>query len=739
VATMTERSTIGWQRDGDGVVILTLDDPSGTENTFNATFVRSLASALGQIAAERDEISGVVIASAKPAFFADGDPVAVLTATRADAPAITGAVRTVCDELRRLETLGRPVVAAIAGDALGDGLALALAAHHRIALDDDAIEIGMPQVRLGLMPGHGGVVRTVRLLGIAQALTAVLLQGTRHSPARAKELGLIDELVRRPEELIPAAKAWIAANPDAAQPWDREEYRMPGGTPASPKLAQFLPAFPANLRKQLKGASYPAPLAIMAAAVEGAELDFDGAITVETRYLVNVATGQVAKNMVQAFHFDLARASGGRGRPAGPPPFAAKHAVILGAGMMGAAIAYVAAAAGIEITLKDVSREAAEHGKSYSEGLLAKAVARGGTSQQQAAELLKRISPTATAAEADAADVVIEAVFEDPDVKAAALREIEPLVRADALLASNTSTLPISGLAGYVSRPADFIGLHFFSPVDKMPLLEIIKGQHTSEATLGRALDFAAQIGKTPIVVNDSRGFFTSRVITTFIYEALGMLLEGVSPSSVEQAASQAGYPTPPLALSDELNLNLLRKIRNQYKAAAQADGIAWAGHPAEALIDEMLDQHARGGRLAGAGFYDYRDGKRAALWPGLADLAPPAAPAPPLADLEERMLFIETIEAVKCRDEGVIEFVADANVGSILGIGFPAWTGGVLQFVNGYDGGPTGFVGRANELAASYGERFSPPPSLVLMAAAGERYSDIATPGAQDGTAPGS
>jgi 3-hydroxyacyl-CoA dehydrogenase/enoyl-CoA hydratase/3-hydroxybutyryl-CoA epimerase len=726
---MDQRSPIGWQRDADGVVILTLDDPSGAENTFNAAFVHSLASALGQIAAEREAVSGVVIASAKPAFFADGDPLAVLTARRADASAITAAVRTVCDELRRLETLGRPVVAAIDGDALGDGLALALAAHHRIALDEDAIELGMPQVRLGLMPGHGGVVRTVRLLGIAQALTAVLLAGTRHSPARAKELGLIDELVSRPEELIPAAKAWIAANLEAVQPWDREDYRMPGGTPSSPKLAQFLPAFPANLRKQLKGANYPAPLAIMAAAVEGAELDFDGAITVETRYLVNVATGQVAKNMVQAFHFDLARASGRRGRPAGPPPFAAKHAVILGAGMMGAAIAYVAAGAGVEITLKDVSREAAEHGKSYSEGLLEKAVASGRASEQHGAALLARINPTAKLAEAGDADIVIEAVFEDPAVKAAALREIEPLVRADALLASNTSTLPISGLAGYVSRPANFIGLHFFSPVDKMPLLEIIKGQQTSEATLWRALDFAAQIGKTPIVVNDGRGFFTSRVITTFIYEALGMLLEGVPASSVEQAASQAGYPAPPLALSDELNLNLLRKIRNQYKAGAEAEGVPWTGHPAEGLIDEMLDQHNRGGRLAGAGFYDYRDGKRAGLWPGLADLAPQPPAAPPLRDLEERMLFVETIEAVKCRDEGVIPSVADANVGSILGIGFPGWTGGVLQFVNGYDGGPAGFVARAGELAANYGERFAPPPSLVQMAAAGERYSDIATP----------
>jgi 3-hydroxyacyl-CoA dehydrogenase/enoyl-CoA hydratase/3-hydroxybutyryl-CoA epimerase len=722
---MSESSTISWERDDDGVALLTLDEPGAAQNTFNAAFARSLALTLDGLEAEREHLTGVVIRSAKPAFLADGDPAAVLNATRADAAQIAAAVRAIADQLRRLETFGRPIVAAIAGDALGDGLALALAAHHRVAVNDAAIGIGMPQVRLGLMPGYGGVVRTVRLRGIAEALTQVLGQGTRHDAERALELGLLDELVASPEQLIAAATAWIAANPDALQPWDREGYRMPGGTPSNATLAQFLPAFPANLRKQLKGANYPAPRHILAAAVEGAQLDFDGAITVETRYLVELMTGQVAKNMVQAFHFDLARASHERGRPTGTPPFRARRAVILGAGMMGSAIAYVAAGAGIEVTLKDLSLADARRGKAYSEGLVEKAVTRGRWSRQQADELLARITPTAVVADAQGSDLMIEAVFEEPAVKAAALREIEPLLGTGALLASNTSTLPITGLASHVSRSADFIGLHFFSPVDKMPLVEIIRGAGTSEATVHRALDLVGQLGKTPIVVNDSRGFFTSRVITTFIYEAMRMLLEGVPAPSVEQAAMQAGYPAPALQLSDELNLNLLRKIRNQYKAAAVAEGVAWRGHPAEALIDELLDRHNRGGRLAGAGFYDYVDGKRRGLWPGLKDLAPPASSLPPLRDLVERLLFIEAIEAVKCRDEAVIESVADANIGSILGIGFPGWTGGVLQYINGYDDGAAGFVARALDLATSYGERFLPPSSLIQLSCRGGRYSD--------------
>jgi 3-hydroxyacyl-CoA dehydrogenase/enoyl-CoA hydratase/3-hydroxybutyryl-CoA epimerase len=429
--------------------------------------------------------------------------------------------------------------------------------------------------------------------------------------------------------------------------------------------------------------------------------------------------------MIQAFFFDLQAVNGDRGRPDGIPPFQATKVVVLGAGMMGAAIAYVCAKAGVEVVLKDVDLEAAQRGKAYSEKLVAKGVERGKVTQEKGDALLARITATAEAADAAGADLVIEAVFEDPKVKAQVFAEIEPFLAEGALLGSNTSTLPITGLAEGVARPADFIGLHFFSPVDKMPLLEIIKGEQTSEETLYRALDVAKQIAKTPIVVNDSRGFFTSRVIGTFINEGIAMLTEGVPAPSIEQASSQAGYPAPVLQLSDELNLNLMRKIRIATEEAAKAEGIDFRAHPSTQVVDRMLDEFDRGGKLAGAGFYEYADGKRAGLWKGLKDAFGGDNLDVPFEDLKERMLFIESIETIKCLDEGVIESVADANIGSILGIGFPGWTGGVLQYVNGYEGGLPGFVARARELAATYGERFEPPASLVEKAEAGETYQD--------------
>ena len=477
------------------------------------------------------------------------------------------------------------------------------------------------------------------------------------------------------------------------QPWDVKGYKIPGGTPSNPKLAQNLPAFPANLRKQIKGANYPAPHHIMAAVVEGAQVDFDTALEIEGRYFVDLAKGQVAKNMIQAFFFDLQQVNGDRGRPDSIEPFEAKKVVVLGAGMMGAAIAYVCAKAGIEVVLKDVDQAAAERGKGYSEKLVAKGVERGKTTQEKGDALLALITPTDDAAKAEGADLVIEAVFEDPKVKAQVFGEIEPHLADGALLGSNTSTLPITELAEGVSRPADFIGLHFFSPVDKMPLLEIIKGEQTSDETLYRALDVAKQIKKTPIVVNDSRGFFTSRVIGTFINEGIAMLTEGVPAPSIEQASSQAGYPAPVLQLSDELNLKLMRKIRKAAHEAQATAGTGWDAHPSEEVIDAMLDEHDRPGKLEGRGFYEYEEGKRTRLWPGLREAFPPVEDPSQISlrDLEERMLFIEAIESVKCLDEGVIETVADANIGSIMGIGFPGWTGGVLQYINGYDGGLAG------------------------------------------------
>jgi 3-hydroxyacyl-CoA dehydrogenase / enoyl-CoA hydratase / 3-hydroxybutyryl-CoA epimerase len=717
-------STIRYEKDADGVVILTLDDPNQSANTMNEAYARSMAETVERLENEKDDIAGVVITSAKKTFFAGGDLHDLIKATKEDAPQVAAGVREIKAQLRRLETLGKPVVAAINGAALGGGFEIALAAHHRVVVDDPGAVVGFPEVQLGLLPGGGGVVRTVRMLGIVDALMQLLLQGQRLRPEKAKELGVVDEIVATRDDLIPAAKKWIADNPEAHQPWDEKGYKIPGGTPSNPKLAMNLPAFPANLRKQIKGANYPAPHHIMAAAVEGSQVDFDNAIEIEGRYFVDLVCGQVSKNMIQAFFFDMQKASGGRDRPEGIEQFDPKKVVVLGAGMMGAGIAYVCAKAGMEVVLKDVSREAAEKGKSYSAKLLDKAIERGRSTREKADALLALINATDDPADAAGAELVIEAVFEDPKVKAAVFAEIEPHLADGALVASNTSTLPITELAEGVSRPADFIGLHFFSPVDKMPLLEIIKGEQGSEETLYRALDVAKKIKKTPIVVNDSRGFFTSRVIGTFINEGIAMLTEGVPAASIEQASSQAGYPAPVLQLSDELNLKLMRKIRDAAKAA-NATGSGWDAHPSEQVVDRMLDEFERPGRLEGAGFYEYEDGKRTRLWPGLKDAFGGDNVDVPFKDLQERMLFIESLETIKCLDEGVIESVADANIGSILGIGFPGWSGGVLQYINGYEGGPAGFVARSRELAERYGERFEPPASLVEKAERGERYSD--------------
>ncbi|CAB4862605.1 MAG: 3-hydroxyacyl-CoA dehydrogenase [Actinobacteria bacterium] len=722
---MAESKTIRWDQDADGVVILTLDDPNQSANTMNRDYGESMAATVDRLEAEKDSIKGVILTSAKSTFFAGGDLNDLRGAQPEQAGELEEMVRELKSQLRRLESLGKPVVAAINGAALGGGLEIALATHYRIAVNSPKVQLGFPEVKLGLLPGCGGVVRTVRMRGITDALMSWLMQGQQRRVDKALELGLLDEIVESEADLVPAAKKWIEANPEAVQPWDVKGYKIPGGTPSNPALAMNLPAFPANLRKQIKGANYPAPKHIMSVAVEGAQVDFDTAIEIEGRYFVDLLTGKVAKNMIQAFFFDLQEVNGDRGRPADIETFDPKKAVVLGAGMMGAAIAYVCAKAGIEVVLKDVSQEAADRGKGYSAKLVDKQLEKGRTTQEKADALLALITATDDPALADGADMVIEAVFEDPKVKEQVYAEIEPHLAPNALLGSNTSTLPITDLAEGVSRPDDFIGLHFFSPVDKMPLLEIIRGKKTTDETLYRALDVAKKIKKTPIVVNDSRGFFTSRVIGTFINEGIAMLNEGIPAPTIEQASSQAGYPAPVLQLSDELNLNLMRRIRLAYEAALDADGGVWHDHPATIVIDRMLDEYKRGGRLDGAGFYEYEEGKRVGLWPGIKEAFGGDNLDADFKDLQERMMFIESLETVKCLDEGVIETVADANIGSIFGIGFPGWTGGVLQYINGYEGGVAGFVARSNELAEKYGERFVPPASLVAKAEAGELYLD--------------
>jgi 3-hydroxyacyl-CoA dehydrogenase/enoyl-CoA hydratase/3-hydroxybutyryl-CoA epimerase len=705
-------STIRWESDAEGVVVLTLDDPSSSANTMNDAYVASMGETIDRLVAEKESVRGVVVTSAKKTFFAGGNLGSLIQATPESKDAVLAQVTLVKSQLRRLETLGVPVAAAINGAALGGGLEIALACHHRVVLDDPKVKLGLPEVTLGLLPGGGGIVRTVRLLGLTTALLELLLQGSQLRPEKALELGLVHELAADRDELVAKARAWVLANPDAAQPWDTKGYKVPGGTPSSPSLASTLPAFPANLTKQLKGAPYPAPYAILSAAVESLQVDVDTAFTVEGRYFVDLVTGQISTNMIQALWFDLNAVNGGASRPAGPEKYSATKVGVLGAGMMGAGIAHSFAKVGVEVVLKDVSTEAAQKGKAHVEGLVGKQVSRGRMTQEEADVFLARITPTGDAADLAGCDVIVEAVFEDQALKHRVLSEAEANAGVGgggpALLASNTSTLPITGLAEGVQRPADVVGMHFFSPVDKMPLVELIVGEQTSDAALARAYDVVRQIGKTPIVVSDSRGFFTSRVFGTMVLEGASLLAEGLAPMSIERAALQAGFPAGPLTLLDEVTLTLPLKINEE---AAKAGAIQ--EHPGIAVLRALVEQ-GRTGRSAGAGFFDWQPEKR--VWSGLTELFP-TREAVSFADAQERLLFIMAIETARCVEEQVLRSVEDANIGSIMGIGFPPLYGGVLQYVDQYAGGVAGFVARADELADAYGERFRPPAILLERA----------------------
>jgi 3-hydroxyacyl-CoA dehydrogenase / enoyl-CoA hydratase / 3-hydroxybutyryl-CoA epimerase len=695
---------ISWEQRPDGIVVLTLDDPNQSTNTMNQAYLHAMGVAVDRLEAHRDAVRGVIVASGKDTFLLgmdlkeftagvsgsdrgpDGDPRA----------AVFEAAAAVKAQFRRLETYGRPVVAALAGSALGGGLELALACHRRIAVDRPDAQLGLPEATLGLLPGGGGVTRVTRLLGLQDALTNVLLQGQRMRPAKAREVGVVDELVSSPDDLIDRAVAWIGANPDAVQPWDRPGYRMPGGRPSDRAMAMLLPAFPANLRKQLKGAHYPAPHHIMCAAVEGAQVDFDTALRIEGRWFADLVGSPIQRNMTQAFFFDLQHLNRGGARPSAVPRSAPEQRVgVVGAGMMGAGIANACAKRGIDVVVMDVSADAAE----------------------RAAARHDRITGTDRLEDLAGCRVVIEAVFEDHALKHETYRRLAELLERDALVASNTSSLPITSLAVASADPARFIGMHFFSPVERMPLVEIIRGEQTGDEALARAYDLVRQIGKTPIVVNDSRGFFTSRVFGTYLMEGLALLAEGVPASSVEQAALQAGYPVGPLAVLDEVSLSLSVRLREEARKA----GVAGPPHPGEPVIERMVSL-GRTGKAAGVGFYDYPGAGPKRLWPGLVTEfgAPPGPPKIPFEDLRQRLLFAEALESVKCLDEGVLTGVPDGNIGSIFGIGFPAWTGGVLQYVDGYDGGVAGFVTRARELAAAYGDRFAPSPRLAERAERG-------------------
>ena len=710
---------IRYEKGQDQIVVLTLDMPGQSANTMNAAYREAMAFTLTRLEAEKNEIAGVVITSAKKTFFAGGDLNELIKVDKAQAKAFYDSVLVLKAQLRRLETLGKPVVAAINGAALGGGWEICLACHHRVALDDKSVQLGLPEVTLGLLPGGGGVVRMVRMLGLEKALP-YLLEGKKVRPAQALQAGLIDELAADREALLAQARAWVLANPEVRQPWDNKGYAIPGGTPSHPKVAQMLAIAPSILRSKTQGC-FPAPEKILCAAVEGAQVDFDTAHLIETRYFTELVTGQVAKNMIGTFWFQLNQINAGSSRPQGYAPYVTRKVGVLGAGMMGAGIAYVSACAGIEVVLKDITLAAAEKGKAHSAALLDKKVSRGQLTAEQRETTLARIHPTQDDADLAGCDLIIEAVFEDRALKAKVSAAAQNVVGADAVIASNTSTLPISGLATAVPDQAKFIGLHFFSPVDKMPLVEIIKGARTSDETLARGFDFVLQIKKTPIVVNDSRGFFTSRVFGTFTNEGIAMLGEGVAAPMIETEARKAGMPVGPLAVSDEVSLSLMSHIRQQTAKDLKAEGKAMPNHPATAVIDLLVNEYKRTGKAAGAGFYDYPAGGQKHLWPELKTrFEQPGKQISP-KDVRDRLLFIQAIETVRCVEEGVLMSTADANVGSIFGIGFAAWSGGALQFINQY--GLNDFIARARYLAEEYGERFSPPALLLEKAAKGALF----------------
>ena len=710
---------IRYEKGPDRIVVLTIDMPGQSANTMNAVYREAMATCVERLVADKDAIAGVIITSAKKTFFAGGDLNELIKVGKSEAQAFYNMVLTLKGQLRTLETLGKPVVAAINGAALGGGWEICLACHHRVALDNPSVLLGLPEVTLGLLPGGGGVVRMVRMLGIEKALP-YLLEGKKIRPQQALQARLIDELAVDHDELMAKARAWIAAHPVAVQRWDVKGYQIPGGTPSDPKVMQMLAITPSILRSKTQGC-LPAPEKILCAAVEGAQVDFDTAHLIETRYFTELTTGQVSKNLIGTFWFQLNEINAGGSRPQGIAPYVTKKVGVLGAGMMGAGIAFVSASAGIDVVLKDINLAAAEKGKAHSAALLDKKVARGQLSREQREAILTRIHTTENDADLAGCDLIIEAVFEDRELKARVSSAAQTVVGPDAVIASNTSTLPISGLATAVPDQSKFIGLHFFSPVEKMPLVEIIKGVHTSDETLTRGFDFVLQIKKTPIVVNDSRGFFTSRVFGTFTNEGIAMLGEGVSAPMIETEARKAGMPVGPLAISDEVSLSLMNHIRQQTAKDLQAEGKPLIEHPAFAVIDLLLKEYKRPGKAAGGGFYEYPAGGQKHLWPGLKTRFEKADGQISPKDVRDRLLFVQAIETVRCVEEGVLTSTADANVGSIFGIGFAAWTGGALQFINQY--GVKDFVARAQYLARQYGERFAPPALLLEKAAKGEAF----------------
>ena len=716
---MTANNTVTLAIDADGIGLVTFDQPGRAMNVLNPDLVTPFA-AIAERLENEDAIKGLVLTSGKSTFIVGAD-IDQLTAISTVEEAFN-----LCEEmkalLRRIEKCGKPVVAALNGTALGGGLEVALACHARFALDDAALKLGLPEVKLGLLPGGGGTQRLPRMIGIQKSFE-LITQGTELRAAEAKALGLVNDLAANREELLQKSHAWCLANPRPVQPWDKQGFRIPGGDSKHPGVVQLLAIAPSMANTKAHG-NYPAIGHIMSCLFEGCLLDFDAASQVESRYFAACVVSQESKNMIGTLWHQLNAIKKGQSRPAGVAPGKVGKVGILGAGMMGAGIAYVSAKAGIQVILLDTAIENAEKGKAYSQDLLDKAISRGKSTPEKRDALLARITPTMRYEDLQGCDLVIEAVFEDRDIKAACTQNTEAVIAADAVYASNTSTLPITGLANASVRPANFIGLHFFSPVDKMPLVEIIVGARTSDETLARGFDFVLQIGKTPIVVNDSRGFYTSRVFATYVMEGLAMLGEGVHPRSIEAAGIKAGMPMPPLALQDEVSLSLSLHVADQTRKDLAAEGKPLPEHPGEPVLRMIGGTHQRVGKKTGKGLYDYH-GRDKILWQELTVLYPTAAEQPTQQELIARLMFVQANEAARCFEENVVRSVADGNIGSIFGWGFAPFHGGALQFINAM--GAARFVERSRELATRYGERFAPADIVVKQAAEGGRFEGAA------------
>lgn len=702
----------------DGVALWVLDVPGASLNPLSDPFVAELDALVSSVA-QREDVRGIVITSAKTAFAAGWNLIELLQVLEStpDVRELNQRTEGFSRALRKLERCGKPVAAAINGLALGGGLELALACHHRVLADTAAAKLGLPEVLVGLLPGAGGTQRLPRLIGLEPAVK-LMLDGKPVIPAEALKLGIVHELAPS-ESVVDRARAWVLGNASCIQPWDQKGANNFAANHSlmQPAVAGLLMmAIPEVTRRTLR--NYPAPAAILASVYEGSQLPFDKALEIERQKFVVLASGPEARNLIRTMFINKGKAEKLARRPKAVGAQKLSKISVLGAGMMGAGLAHVLARSGLSVAVLDTTSELAERARSHAIRQLEKDQKSGRLGAEEAGEILARITPTTRYEDLAGSDFVIEAVFEKREVKSAAIRQAEAVMGADAVFATNTSTLPVTGLAEFSTRPHQFIGMHFFSPVERMPLVEIIRSRTTDETTLAWTLDLAKRLGKTPIVVNDSRGFFTSRVFGTYCYEGQMLLQDGVHPALIENAGRFAGMPVGPLAVMDEVSLELQYHVVQQTRQDLGADfqePVSWS------VLRHFVEDLKRVGRKAGAGFYEYPDGGRKYLWPGLAAEYPPSNNQPALDEVKKRLLFIQALESAKCLQEGVLTDPADGDLGSILGWGFPSYTGGVLSYIDMLGVGR--FVEESKRLAATAGPRFEPCDLLLDMARRNARF----------------